>query len=214
MKDMSFKNIIFDLDGTIIDSMPVWEKTTMEFMERQKVELPKDFDDNIKTMSLKKGTEYISQILGGKMTAEEVMEVYIDMVQDKYEHHIPLKEGAYEFLNKMYENGVRMSILTASEMKYIMPALKRLDVKKFFENVYTCSMLELGKDSPEVYVKAADVFGYDKKDTFVFEDALHAALSAKAAGFKVCGVYDKAEEETAELKKAADIYIKSYIELM
>jgi len=214
MRKENIKNIIFDLDGTLIDSMPVWQCVTAEFMKSQYAVLPDDFDDNIKTMSLKKGTEYISGILGGKLTADVILEIYINMVAEKYEKEIPLKEGAYEFIEKMREKGVRMSILTASEKKYIMPALERLKVKDFFENVYTCSMLGIGKDNPEVYMRAAEVFGYERDKTCVFEDALHAAISAKNAGFKVCGVYDEAETDPKLFEEIADIYIKNYKELL
>ena len=108
-----------------------------------------------------------------------------------------------------------MCILTASEEYYVVPLLKRLNIDGYFEKLITCTNISMSKSSFEIYQKAAEVMGFDKEKTAVFEDAYHGIVNSKKAGFYTVGVYDSKEEENInEIKKISDIFIMSFKELL
>ena len=209
------KNIIFDLDGTLIDSMPVWENVGRNLLIKNGVNPPDDLEEKFKTMSFEESAQYFINELGLKMTVKEIISAIIDDVKDMYCSSIPLKPFVYEYLEKSFNNGLKMCILTSSEADYVLPALKRLKINDFFSEVLTCTSLGMSKSTPEIYDFTAQKMNWNKSETIVFEDALHGVKNSHKAGFYTIGVYDKsAQEDTEEIKNIADKYIKSFKELL
>jgi len=209
------KNIIFDLDGTLIDSMPVWNNVSRDFLINHGITPPNNLNEIFKSMSFEESAKYFKEQLGLEVTSQQMIAEIISMVKARYETDIPLKPMAYEFLEKQYDKGTKMCILTASEKEYVLPALKRLKINKFFTNVYTCTQLGMSKSKSDIYDLVAKKIGAAKAETAVFEDALHAVTNAKAAGFYTVAIEDEAaKKDKQQIKETADLYATDYIELM
>lgn len=208
------KNYIFDLDGTLIDSMPAWDNMGAKLLLSIGIIPPENIEELYRTMSFEESAEYFRKNLGMKLTAKEMIAKVISMVAEKYENEIKLKPHAYEFLEKSYNSGKKMTLLTASEEAYVMPCIKRLGIEVFFDKILTCTQLGMSKSNEHIYEYTAEKMGYDKCETVVFEDAPHAAKSAKKAGFFTVGIYDKsADEFKDDMKNTCDIYSDDFSKL-
>ena len=144
----------------------------------------------------------------------EIIEGINKLIADFYFYKAPLKSGVKEFLNELKEHNIPMCIATATEISLIEAALSRCGIRDFFSEIFTCSGVGKSKNEPDIYRIAMEHLGTEKSDTFVFEDAFHAARTAKNDGFQVVGVYDCAESEKSSLQEISDIYIESFNELV
>lgn len=209
------KHIIFDLDGTLIDSMPVWKDTGKNYLINHGFPVPDDLHSIVKTQTLYQTAEHFHKVLGVPHSAEEIVAEIISFVEEQYRSSIPLKPYAREFLEQEKRKGTKMCILTASEASYIYLALDRLDISKYFDCILTCTELGHFKSDPAVFHIAAEKLGGTSADTIVFEDALYAVEGAKKGGFAVCAVSDPVTEaDSTKIKAASDKYITSYKELL
>ena len=210
------KYIIFDLDGTLIDSMPVWRGTGSGFLQNHNFPVPANLMEVVKTQTIWQTADWFRSELGVPMEAKEIVDEIVESVVEAYRHTIPLKEGAKEYLEAMAAYETKMCILTASEADYILPALERLDIRKYFTHVLTCTELGVFKDDGAAYLEAMKRMGGTLEDTVVFEDAYYAVKGAKSAGFRVYAVLDEVvrEDDIDKIKAAADICIHSYHELL
>ena len=211
------KYIIFDLDGTLIDSMPTWHGTGAAFLEKHGIAIPEDIHDIVKTQTLYQTAEYFRRDLGVPFTAQQIVDEITSYVVEAYRHTIPLRPSAKEYLEAMAKKGVRMCILTASEAGYIQPALDRLDIRKYFDCILTCTELGVYKEDGKAFLIAMEKLGGTLAETAVFEDALYAVKGAKAAGFEVYAVLDDAfrgQKDIAQIKALADRYFHDYKELL
>lgn len=209
------KYIIFDLDGTLIDSMPVWRGTGSGFLKNHNIPVPANLMEVVKTQTIWQTAEWFRSELGVPMEAEDIVAEIVEFVVDAYRHTIPLKDGAKEYLEKMAQEGAKMCLLTASEADYILPALDRLDIHKYFSHVLTCTELGKFKDDGAAYLAAMEKIGGTLEDTVVFEDAYYAVKGAKLAGFQVYAVLDEVvrEDDIDKIKATADRCFHSYHEL-
>ncbi|KXL53365.1 phosphorylated carbohydrates phosphatase [Anaerotignum neopropionicum] len=209
------KSIIFDLDGTLIDSMPVWKNTGRNFLLNHGFAVPENLHSVVKAQTIGQTAEYFRKDLGVTHTPEEIINEIIQYVEDAYKNTIPLKPYAKEFLDKELENGTKMCVLTASEASYIHPALERLDLIKYFQFILTCTETGHYKTDPQVFRIAMEKLGGNLENTIVFEDALYAVEGAKKGGFTVYAVADPVTEaDSGVIRAVADKYIKSYKELL
>lgn len=208
---MKYKGAIFDLDGTLLDSMPFWEHLGSEYLKVKGINPPKNIDQILKTMSLQQSAEYLKKEYFISGSEDEIIKEIIGLIENQYRLKVPLKTAVLPFLNRLYINNVRMCIATATEQNLAKAALDRLSAAKFFEFILTCSEAGMGKDTPEFFLKALELLNTPIHQTIVFEDALHAIKSAKAAGFPVAAVYDKSSyEDQKEMISIADIYLNSF----
>ena len=210
------KYIIFDLDGTLIDSMPVWRGTGSGFLMNHNFPVPENLMEVVKTQTIWQTAEWFRTELGVPMEAEDIVNEIVESVVEAYRHTIPLKDGAMEYLEKMKQEGVEMCILTASEADYILPALDRLDIRKYFSHVLTCTELGEYKNDGKAYLKTMELMGGTLEETVVFEDAYYAVKGAKSVGFPVYAVLDEVvrEDDIDKIKETADHYFHSYKELL
>ncbi len=209
------KHYIFDLDGTLIDSMPIWKDTGKNFLLNHGFTPPDNLQEIVKSQTLYQTAEHFQKELGVPFTAEEITAEIISFVEEQYRTTIPLKPFAKEFLEKEKKNGAKMCILTASEASYIHLALNRLDISKYFDFVMTCTETGLYKSGPDVFHTAMERLDGTPDDTIVFEDALYAIKGAKQGGLTVYAIEEPVmEQEKAEIQALADRYLTSYKELL
>jgi HAD superfamily hydrolase (TIGR01509 family) len=210
---MRWKGAIFDLDGTLVDSMPVWNDFGKYYLNMRGIEAPAGLHDVLKPMSLLQAAQYFREQFGLGDTQEEILAQFNVMLKRQYRDNVPLKPHVLPMLNRLREAGIKLCIATATDRNLAESALVRLGVAGFFDFVLTCTDVGCGKDDSLIFCKALAMLGTKKDETIVFEDALHAIRTAKEAGFAVVGVYDEsAAADADEIKKIADCTIKSFDE--
>ncbi|MFY9414259.1 MAG: HAD family phosphatase [Tepidanaerobacteraceae bacterium] len=207
---MNFKGAIFDLDGTLLDSMPFWETLGSEYLKAKGIIPRENVDRTLKTMSLQQGARYLKREFSIPGSEDEIIDEIVAMIEDIYLSKVPLKAGALPLLERLYEEKVRMCIATATENSLAKAALERLGALRYFDFILTCFDTGMGKDRQEFFLKALELLNTPKEETIVFEDALYAIKSAKAAGLLVVAVYDESfHEEREEIRVISDFYLDS-----
>ncbi len=209
---MSIKGIIFDFDGTLFDSMSIWETVGSDYLRSLGYAPENDLHKILSTMSLLQAAEYLKGRYALLLTSEEIMDGINKTVEDFYFHRAMPKYNVVNVLTYLKARGIKMCIATATDRYQIETALKRVDMLHFFDAIFTCTEVGHGKDEPYIFELARDSMGTDKSETAVFEDAYHTAKTAKVAGFYVIGVYDRYEKRTEELRELADVYINNFSE--
>ena len=204
---MRIEGAIFDLDGTLTDSMYIWNEAPKALVRKFGGEPPEDLARDIREMGRREASEYMVDTFCLPCTPEQVMEVVNALVTGEYRDRVPMKTGADTLLERLGALGVPCGIATASEAFQARDAMVRLGLWKHF--LFAFSSLQYGpKTGPDLYRAAARSLGSAPERTVVFEDALHAARSAKRAGFLVAGVYDpSAEEDQEALRCLCDWYL-------
>lgn len=210
---MRLQSAIFDMDGTLLDSMHIWTSLGSDFLRQQGYVPEEGLDAKLKTMSLHQAARYCRERYGLPQSEDEIVAMVDDRVHRFYAEEVTAKPGVDQVLSLLKMQGVWMYVATATDRPQAEAALSRTGLLGYFRGILTCSETGRGKDSPEIYEKALRRLRSNKRDTVVFEDALHAVKTAKAAGFRVAAVYDpSAEADQAELQTLADYYIRSYEE--
>ena len=207
---MKIKCAIFDFDGTLFDSMYIWEEIGDVYLRSLGKEPKPSLRDEIRTFSLYQAACYMKKEYSISLTPEEIMAGINEKIEHFYLYEVLPKPGALEFLSEIKRVGILMCIATASDRKQVEAALSRCRMKHFFEEIIACSDIGHGKDEPVVFRKAMEHFGADRSTSLVFEDALHAAKTAKADGFKVVAVFDKSEKRQEELQRTADFFLSDF----
>lgn len=212
---MSVKYIIFDMDGTLLDSLSVWADSDREFLAGLGFEYDPKHSLAMKTMHFDSACEYIVKEFSLSLSAEETGRRILEIVEEHYINSVPLKDGVEEFLAAAKKAGIKMCVATSNKKALAEASLKAKGIMDYLEFVITSDEVGIGKESPEIFLKAAEMLGAKPSETAVFEDSIHAVLSARSAGFKVIGVYDKlCPKEFDEIEKYADISVKSFKEVM
>lgn len=211
---MRLQSAIFDMDGTLLDSMHIWKDLGSNLLRRMGYEPEPDMQEKVMVMTLRESAEYCKTTYGLPQTVEEIMDLTLAQVEDYYTNHAQAKPGVVKVLRLLKMEGVWMYVATNTERRLAEAALKQAGIRDYFRGVLTCGEVGAGKkDSPEIYERCLTRLQSHKRDTVVFEDAVHAVRTAKAAGFRVCGVYDpSAEEDQAEIQALSDYYIRSFEE--
>ena len=205
------RGVIFDVDGVLLNSMPVWENLGELYLNHLGIEAEKGLGARLYTMSLEQSAAYLIDRYHLEMTPEEVIRGVNREVEEFYAQRVPLKEGVRQYIEEFRERGVPMAIATTGDRKNAEAALKRLNVLRFFQGVFTSSEIGSSKNEPDIYYAAALQLDTEPGQTWVFEDALHAIRTAKQAGFRTVGVYDKANDrDLAHIWNTADIYLPEF----
>ena len=205
------RGVIFDVDGVLLNSMPVWENLGEIYLEHLGIEAEKGLGETLFAMSLEEGADYLIENYGLKQTPGEIIAGLNWEVQDFYGRKVPLKEGVRGYLEEFRDRKIPMAIATSGDRANAEAALKRLKVLSYFRAVFTCSEIGSSKSHPDIYYAAALQLDTDPSDTWVFEDALHAIRTAKKAGFRTAGVYDQASgRDLAQIRDTADIYLPEF----
>ena len=204
------RGAIFDVDGTLLDSLSIWDTVAEDYLRSLGIEPRENLAETFKTFSLEQSAEYFRSVYGVKQTVKEIMDGIDAMMETFYRQTAPLKPGAAEFLRALAQNGVKMAVATATDRYLIEAALTRCGVRAYFLDMFTCTSVGKSKNEPDIYRAAREALGTKKEDTWVFEDAYHAAKTAADDGFPVAALFDASEDEQDALKKTAKLYLRSF----
>ena len=204
------KGAIFDLDGTLLDSMFIWDTIGEEYLRSLGKEPHEDLKETFMTLTLEEAAVYYRENYGVTISVGEIVDGVNSMVEETYRTKVTLKPGISEYLAWLKENGVRMCVATVTDRYLVEETLERLGVCHYFSEIFTCAEVGFGKDKPVIYQKALEHLGTEKSDTYVFEDMLFALNTAKTDGFPTVGIYDRHEAHQDELKGLADYYVLDF----
>ena len=207
------KGIIFDLDGTILDSCSIWGDVDKEFFNKRGLEVPDDYGEAIGHIGLDKAADYTIERFNLKEKKEDINKEWKSGVLDHYAHNVKLKPHAYEFIKSLKKRGIKCCAATANDEDCYKSALINNGIIDDFDFVLEVGSFKSGKDKPDVYFEGARRLGIKVSECAVFEDLLTPIKTAKKAGFLTVGVYEETSKDEEEKKKIADIYIKDYNEL-
>ena len=211
----SFEGYIFDLDGTLLDSMEVWQKIYARPFQDVGMSMPKNLLEKINHLSLSDSAVFTVENTGIPLTPRELAEKWVKTARWTYAHDIELKEGAYELLEKLHSMGKRLGIATATPRGIFEPCLERHGIADFFMSATSVDEVPRGKGFPDIYREEASRLGLFFFFFLVFEDSHMGAQGAKDGGFQVVGVYDKQSAKFAkQMQKTCDKYVYSLKELL
>lgn len=206
--------VIFDLDGSLVDSMWMWKKIDMEYLERFGISLPENLQQEIEGMSFVETAGYFKEHFQIPDSIEEIGETWNRMAWDKYMYEVPLKPGVMDFLHTCRSHRIKLGIASSNSSALIMNVLKAHHITDFFDCIKSGTDVIKGKPAPDIYLHVAKELNVNPQKCLVFEDITQGILAGKSAGMKVCAVEDAYSSEQWEEKiRLADLYISSYDEL-
>ena len=209
------RGAIFDVDGTLLDSMTVWWDVLIDFYRQHGVELTDEEAFEFKELTLKESIPMIIDTLGLDESFEEVSDTFQQMTTLQYENTLPLKEGADEYLKQLHDSGVKIAIATSGYEDLCKKAFTRLGVWQYIDACAFSSEVGVNKSNPDVYLLAAKRIGVPPEECTVFEDITTGIGGAKKGGFETCAIYDATNvDETDALKQLSDHYITGWKDLL
>ena len=210
------KGVIFDMDGTLIDSMWVWEEVDVDYVKRYQLVEPEGFYEAIEGMSFTDVAKYYKKTFPQiRDSVEQIKADWMEMGYRLYRDEVELKSGVKEFLEELKKRGIKIGIATSNDRDMTEMVLEARGILQEFDAICTSDEVKIGKPAPDVYLKAAEDLGVDSKDCLIFEDVPAGLMAGKSAGMKTCAVADKFSEDQIEKKRAlADYFIQDYFEVL
>ena len=207
---MKIKCAIFDFDGTLFDSMFIWESVGEIYLRSLGKEPKPSLREDVRALSLYQSACYFRKEYDLPLSEDEIMSGINKTIEHFYINEVMPKPYVTEFLEKMKQKGIPMCIATASDRYQIEAALSRCEMSHYFEAIFTCSEVGYGKDEPVIFRRAMEYFNSDRSSSIIFEDALHAIKTAKNDGFTVVSVFDNSEKRQDEVRALSDCYIRDF----
>ena len=207
---MRIRGAIFDVDGTLLDSMFIWDTIGELYLRSIGYQPKENLNETFKNMSLRQAARYYQTEYGVTLSIDEIMDGVNAMLERYYRFEVPLKPGVAELLERLRQSGVKLCIATATDRHLVEAALDRCGVLSCFGEIFTCNEVGHGKDEPDIFEEALRFLGTEKAETVVFDDALYAVRTAKEAGFPVAVIYDSHEKNQEGLRALADFYIEDF----
>lgn len=206
--------VIFDMDGTIIDSMWVWDEIDQVFFASRQIPYSKNLQHEIEGMHIEEIATYFKQKFNLPETEEELISIWTQMAYDVYQNEVDYKHGARRFLHYLKKNHIKMAIATSNSIDMVEAIHTRLNFQDFFQCIVTSSEVNKGKPAPDVYLEAARRLQVAPEKCLVFEDIPMGMLAGKNAGMKVCGVHDLSScDQEIQKQQYCDYYIHSFHDL-
>lgn len=207
--------VIFDMDGTLIDSMWMWKDIDIEYLKRFGIEFPEDLQDEIEGMSFGETAIYFKERFKLEDSLDQIKTDWIKMAWDYYEKDVTVKEGVVEFLEYLKRQNIPTGIATSNSRVLTDMVIERLNLKKYFDSIRTSCEVAKGKPSPDIYLLVAEDLKAEPTRCLVFEDVLQGVMAGKNANMKVCAVYDEfSKKDAKQIKKLADYYIHTMDEVL
>lgn len=205
------KAAIFDLDGTLIDSMNVWNDIDEDFFASHNLAFDPEYQKNIGHKGLKEIAIYTKERYKLIESVDEIISIWMNMAKEHYSSKIPLKEGVVPFLEFLESKNIKMGIATSNSLELTDLVLTHHDIKKYFSKIVTVNELKTNKESPDIYLCISSFFGLKPSECVVFEDLIVGIETAKKAGFKTIAVKDAASIDNLDaLNKKADLVIDTF----
>lgn len=206
--------VIFDLDGTLVDSMWMWRDIDIEYLGKYHIPLPETLQKDIAGMSFSETAVYFKETFRIPDSVDEIKRTWNEMALYKYTHEVPLKPGVLDFLKRLKAMGIRTGIATSNSKELAKAVINGNHISKYLDEIHTSCEVAKGKPAPDIYLLVADCLSVAPKNCLVFEDIPEGILAGKRAGMKTCAVEDTFSlAMTEEKKKLADYYITHYDEV-
>ena len=210
-----FKAAIFDLDGTLIDSMGIWKVIDEEYLNKYGFDVPESLQEEITHLTIIETAMYFKEKFNIKDDIETIINTWNDMAYNHYSNTIKLKEGVIEFLDYLKSNNIKIGLATSNTQPLLEATLKNNNIYDYFDSITISEEVGVSKANPDIYLLSAQKLNVDPKDCIVFEDIVQAVKGAKLAGMTVYSIYDESSaDQKDELIKVSDKYILNYLELI
>lgn len=210
-----FKGAVFDLDGTLIDSMGVWEKIDRDFFTKRKIDIPKDYIEIVNSMRFEDIAKYTIKRFNLNEKEEDVIREWNEMAIYEYTNNIKLKPFVREYISKLKQQNIKIALATTSPEEFYEPVLINNDLYELFDAFVSIDEVSKDKSYPDIYILACNKLGLSPRDCIGFEDILCGIKSMKKVSMKSIGVYDKSSShEMEEIKKHCDKFIYNFKELI
>jgi len=211
----NIQGAIFDMDGTIIDSMWVWYTINKDYLYKRNLSMPSDLKEKIETMTFRESALYFKERFHIKDSVETIMDEWNEMAKSSYSNSVKLKPGVYEYLTKLKEKDIKIGLATSNYSKLVDLALSQNNIKHFFDAITTTEEVEREKSFPDIYLLTAKKLNVEPENCVVFEDILPAIKGAKLAGMTVVGVQDEYSlDQWESIMEYSDHWIEKYDELI
>ena len=207
--------VLFDMDGTLVDSMWIWRQIDIEFLGSRGLSLPDTLQREIEGMSFSETARYFKETFRLDESEEEIKAVWNRMSMEKYQNEVPLKPGAGAFLTWLKNHSFATAICTSNSRELIDMAVRARGIGEQIDFVVTACEVNAGKPAPDIYLHAAHTLGAAPQECVVFEDIPAGLLAGKRAGMTVCAVEDAYSDYCQEEKRRlADFVIRDFRELL
>ena len=207
--------VIFDLDGSMVDSMWMWRAIDIEYLGRFGIDLPENLQTCIEGMSFNETAVYFKERFNLPDDLDTIKADWNRMAWDKYAYEVPVKDGVTELLQYCMKHRIKVGIATSNSRELVETVVKARQLDQYFDCIMTGCDVEKGKPAPDIYLAVARELGVPPENCLVFEDIIPGIQAGKAAGMRVCAVYDKySEHQDAEKRTLADYYTYHFKELM
>ncbi|WP_373897379.1 HAD family hydrolase [Haloimpatiens sp. FM7315] len=211
----NIKAAIFDMDGTLIDSMWIWSKIDTDYLTKRNISVPNDLKGSIEHLTFEETANYFKNRFNLKDSVNDIMQEWNDMAYNEYKFNVDLKPGAKEYLNMLKAMNIKIALATSNNKLLMEMALKKNCIYDYFDAISTTDEVTRGKAFPDIYLLTANKLNIAPCNCIVFEDILPAVKGAKLAGMKVVAIHDTfSENQKKELIKKADKYILNYHEIL
>lgn len=209
------KAVLFDLDGTLIDSMWIWKEIDLMYLGKRGLSMPDDLQKRIEGMSMRETATFFKDTFGIEDSPEAMMDEWIAMAFETYATRVEYKKGAEDFLRYLRTRGIKTGICTSNARELLQVIADKLHMEAYIDCFLTANEVERGKPFPDSYLEVARRLQVDPSQCLVFEDIIPGILAGQAAGMRVCAVYDAYSADVTEQKQAlADHYIEDYTNIV
>lgn len=211
----NIKAVIFDLDGTLIDSMWLWKDIDIEYLKRFGYDLPESLQKDIEGMSFTETAHYFKDKFKIPHSIEDIKAEWNRMAGEYYLTKVKLKDSVEHIIQFLHSNNIKTGIGTSNSKELVSIIVDKYNLNNSFESIRTSCEVEKGKPHPDIFLKVAEDLGVEPENCLVFEDIPNGIMAGKNAGMKVCAIYDDFSKHLTEEKiSLADYYIESYNELL